>query len=104
MEIYSLEQEAHDYMRAEIGVLTRCADRMALSGSSPHEAVLLLLTAATVSAIRQAPPGVSIAPDLKNLMQEAMLIARDITSPPPRQTEFQDDDRSSGETDSEILR
>ena len=69
----------------QIDVLTRIAERMIdVRGDPPRQAILALLTAATVVTIRSAPPGVGVAPELKELMIEAMKIARTLTEPTPR--------------------
>ncbi len=92
-------------MHAKIGLLRRCAVRLALSSREPsHDAVLMLLTAATVSAIRNVPSGAGIAPNLRELMLEAMQIARDITSPLACQAEFQGDGPFFGLADGEMVR
>ena len=70
----------------QIDVLTKIAERMiSVRGETPKQAILALLTAATVISIRNASPGMGVAPELKELMIEAMKIARSMTAPPPRE-------------------
>lgn len=69
----------------QIDILVRVAERMVELREEPSRlATLALLTAAAIMAIRNAPPGVGVALDLKDLMVDAMQKARMITKPPPR--------------------
>lgn len=70
----------------QIDVLIKIAEHMiSARGETPKQAILALLTAATVISIRNAPPGMGVAPELKDLMVDAMKIARSMTAPPPWQ-------------------
>jgi hypothetical protein len=68
----------------QIDILVQLAVTMTeLCGETSRQAVLALLTAAAITAIRAAPPGSSIAPDFRELALEAMSVARFRTKSPP---------------------
>ena len=73
-------------LEIQIDLLIELAERMTLTcGEAPQQTILALLTAATVVTIRSASSGMGVAPELKELMIDAMKIARSMTAPPARQ-------------------
>lgn len=85
MKASPIKRVTDDTMQDDIEFLIMCVDSLAKSsGHMAGDAVLLLMTAATVSAIRAAPSGVGVALDLKELILETMNIARGMNTIQPQ--------------------
>ena len=83
IEIYLSREELTTELQVEL--LVRVAEQMArIAVRDPPAAILALLAAASVAAIRNAAPGMGVAPELKGWMVEATKLARSMTVPPPK--------------------